>query len=350
MEKIRKDGVITAISVYSSRISCCIATLDKDGNPYIIGLGKSEGKFLGGKGILDIEALSKGIRDSLKIAQNEAALETTRAFISISGGSISSEKSRGLIKLSERGGEISNKNIRDVLKIANTIPINVAKEVMHSIPQDFIVDGQDEIENPIGLNAVKLETETLLITVHQPFLYNIVKSLNLSGIELEEVVFSGIAASYCLLSRDTAERGTVLMEIDNAFTALSAFYNNVLRGVYIHHKSVIADGTLESLKENVDRIRSNKPISKIILAGAGYIHEDFIEKIDSVFGIPSHMAYVRNIKGSARDIANPTHLTSIGLALYGFEKRRDNIAERKKKSVILGKVTRRVGEFLDEYF
>lgn len=350
MEKVNKGDIIQAISIYSSMVSSCIATLDDGANPNIVGLGKSEGRLLGGKGVLDIDTLSRAIRDSLSIAQEESSLVYPKAFVSISGGSIKSEKSRGMVKLGQRGEEISERGVREVLKVANALPIDIEREIIHSIPQDFIIDGQNNVKNPVGLYGVKLEVDALLITAHLPFLQNIIKSLNLSGIELEDIVFSGVAASHSLLSpQENEQKGIVLIEIDNNFTALSVFFDNVLIGVGIEEKSIITDGVLERLKAKVDKIRGNKPISKILLAGGGYVHEDFIEKVDSIFGIPSQMAYTRNVRGSAKEMNNPAHLTSIGLALYGLQNRRDSIGKGNNLG-LLHKISRRVGEFINEYF
>ncbi len=351
MEKINRNNIVMALSIYSSRVSACIMVLDKEARPNIIGLGKSEGKLMGAKGVLNIEALSKAIRDSVKPAQEEAGLEYPRALVSISGANIKSEKSRGIVRLAQRGEEVTEKNVREVLKVADTIPISIERQIIHSIPQDFAVDRQSGIKNPVGLYGVKLEAETLLITAHVPFLQNVVKCLNLAGIEFEDVVFSGVAASRSLLlPEENAGKGIALIEIDNNFTALSVFFNNVLRGLDIQEKSAIADGALEDLRERLDIIRSNKPISKIILAGGAYIHEDFIEKVESVFGIPSEMAHPRNIRGSARDINNPTYITSIGLARYGLERRRERLARRGGSIGLLHRTTRRVSDFLSEYF
>ena len=151
MEKVKKADIVAAISIYSSRVSACIATLDKEAYPNIAGLGKSEGKLTGAKGVLDIDALSKAVRDSLKMAQEEAGVECSRALISISGANIESEKSKGMVKLGQRSEEISDKNVREVLKVAGTIPLDVEREIIHSIPQDFVVDGQSNIKNPVGL-------------------------------------------------------------------------------------------------------------------------------------------------------------------------------------------------------
>jgi cell division ATPase FtsA len=349
MEKVKKNDIVTTLSIYSSRVSTCVAILDKDNCPSVIGLGKADGKLLGEKGVLDIDGLTKAIRDSLRLAQEEADIESPKAFVGISGCSLNSEKSRGIVKLNHRGEEISDKNVREVLKVANAVPINFDREIIHSIPQEFIVDGQGSIRNPVGLYGVKLEVESLLITAYLPFLQNIIKALNLAGVELEDFVFSGVAASQCLLSQETEGKGVILIEIDNHFTALSVFFDNLLRGVYIQPKSVIADGVLEVLKEKLDVIRSNKPISKIILAGGGYIHEDFIEKVDTVFGIPSQMAYPNNLKGTAKNINDPAYLASIGVAYYGLAKKKEDM-NRKRSLNTLAKIYKQVTTFFNDYF
>ncbi|MBN1871322.1 MAG: hypothetical protein JW800_02000, partial [Candidatus Omnitrophica bacterium] len=181
-------------------------------------------------------------------------------------------------------------------------------------------------------------------------LQNVVKAMNLSGIELEDLVFSGLAAFQCLMSDDTKEQGIALIEIDDNFTTLSVFYDNVLRGVCVEQKSVIALNVLERLKGEMNRIRDGRPISKIILLGSSYVHEDFIDNVNTVFGIPSHAAYIKNIRGKSKDITNPTYLTSIGASLYGFDARARAYGHRELRFGLIRKATRRVEEFIDEYF
>jgi len=349
MEKINKKNAVAALSVYSSRVSACVAVLGEDGLANVIGLGKSEGKFMGSTGILDIDALSGALRDSLKIAQEESGTDLSRVLVGVTGGSIGSEKSRGMVRLSHKSEEITQRRIREVMKVADVIPAGIEKSVIHSIPQHFTVDGQGGIKNPTGLYGVKLEAETLLITAPVPFLQNTVKCLNMAGLDAEDIVFSGIAASRCLLSGQGGEGGVVLMEIDNNFTVLSIFFDGTLIAVDVYGKSVISDGAIEVLKKKIDKIRGGRPVSRVILAGGSYVHEDFIEKMEAVFGVPSQAAYARNIRGSAKDINNPANITSIGLAVYGLMRKKENMA-RRKGGGLLGEATRKVGDFLSEYF
>lgn len=350
MEKVKREDIVTGVSIHSSRVSACIAVSGEDGEPIITGLGRAEGRLLGAKGVLNIDALSRAMRGALNAAEAEAGAASPKAFISVSGGSLNIEKSRGIIKLSQKGTEITDKNVRDVLKVADTVSANLESEIMHSIPQSFVVDGQKNVENPTGLYAVKLEVEALLVMAQIPFLQNVVKALNLAGVDMEDIVFSGIALSKCLLSQKTEDKGVALMEIDNNYTVNSLFYDNILKGIDVQEKSAISEGVLEAMKINLDKMRGEKPISKIILSGGGYIHEDFIERVNSIFGIPSSVAYARNIRGMAKDINNPAHLASTGLALYGFQKRRENLNGVKAGSTILEKISKSVGIFIEEYF
>ena len=257
MEKMKSKDIISSLSINSSNVAACVMTLDEEKSPFILGLGKAEGRLLGSRGVLNIDELSKAIKDSLRKAQSEAGYKSPKVVISITGGSLSSEISRGIVKLSSKGEEIRARHVKAALKIAEAIPVDSAKDILHSIPQDFIVDGQSGISNPTGLNGVKLETETMLVTAHAPFLQNVVKAMNLSGIELEDVVFSGLANYQCLAADETIGQGIVLIEIDNNFTTLSVFYDNTLRGIHIEQESVIADSVLERLKVGMDRIRNN---------------------------------------------------------------------------------------------
>ncbi|MBN1872100.1 MAG: hypothetical protein JW800_05950, partial [Candidatus Omnitrophica bacterium] len=169
MEKVKAKDSVTSISIHSSRVAACVVALDEDNKPFVLGVGKADGKLLGGKGILNIDALSKAMMEALSIAQSESGCRSHKVVASIAGGSVESELSRGIVKLSSKGEEIKPKHVKSALKIADAIPVDRVKDIVHSIPQNFIVDGQPDIQNPIGLHGVKVEIETLLITAHTPF-------------------------------------------------------------------------------------------------------------------------------------------------------------------------------------
>ena len=350
MEKINKENIIAALNIGSSRVSACIAMTDQSGAVSIIGLGKTEGKLMGKKGVLDIDAMSSAMCASLKLAEVEAGVEVTRALVGISGANITSEKGRGMVKLGKKGEEIFNRHVKSAIRVAEAVPLSLEKEIMHSIPQNFAVDGQSGIKSPIGLYGVKLEVEALIIAVDVPFLQTIIKCLNIAGAELEDAVFSGIATARCVFSKERDEGGIVLIEADSNFTALSIFFDNTLRGVNVYDKNVFQDGALEYLRDTTDRLRGTRPISKIIITGSSFLPEEIIEKLETVFRVPSQIGYPRNIKGSAKDINNPVHITSMGLTLYGAEKRLASLPGAGSKLGFVHRIIGKLRSMFAEYF
>ncbi|MDP3789029.1 MAG: hypothetical protein Q8R48_01325 [Candidatus Omnitrophota bacterium] len=350
MEKMNKGNIVAALSIGSSRVSACIARFDASGAASIIGLGKTEGRLMGKKGVLDVDVMSSAIRSSLKMAEVEAGIEATRAFVSISGANIVSEKGRGMIKLGKKGEEISVRHVKSALKVAEAMPLSIEKEIIHSIPQSFAVDGQEGVKNPVGLYGVKLEVEALVIAVDVPFLQTIIKCLNIAGAELEDAVFSGIATARCVFPKEAEPGGIVLIEADTSFTALSIFFDNVLRGVDVYDKNIFQEGALEYLRDATDRMRGTRPVSKIIITGSSFLPEEIIERLETVFRVPSQIGYPRHIKGTAKEINNPAHITSMGLAMYGADKRRAALPVIGSKLGFVSRIAVRLKALFNDYF
>lgn len=350
MEKLNNGNMVAALSIGSSRVSACIAKIDAGGGADIAGLGKAEGRLMGKKGVLDADAMSSAMRASLKTAEVEAGIEATKAFISISGANIISEKGRGMVKLGKKGEEIFSRHVKSALRVAEAMPLSMEREIIHSIPQSFAVDGQNGIKNPAGLYGVKLEVEALVIAVDIPFLQNIIKCLNMAGIELEDAVFSGIATARCVLPKEGEAGGIVLIEADNSFTALSIFFDNVLRGVDVYDKNIFQEGALEYLRDATDRMRGTKPVSKIIITGSALLPEEIIERLETVFMVPSQIAYPRRIKGTAKDINNPAHITSMGLAMYGADRKSAVLPAVGSKLGVFNRLAGRLKALFNDYF
>lgn len=350
MEKINKENMVAALSIGSSRISACVAGIDITGAVRIIGLGKAEGKLMGKKGVLDVDIMSHAMRSSLKMAEIEAGIETARAFVSVSGANIISEKGRGMIKLGKKGEEIFSRHVKSALKVAEAMPLSMEKEIIHSIPQSFAVDGQNGIKNPIGLYGVKLELEALVIAVDAPFLQNIIKCLNIAGVELEDAVFSGIAAARCVFPKEAEPGGIVLIEADTSFTALSIFFDNVLRGVDVYGKNIFQEGALEYLCDATDRMRGMRPVSKIVITGNSFLPEEVIERLETVFKVPSQIGYPRRINGTAKEINNPAHITSMGLAMYGADKKFAASPATGSKMSFFNRIAGRLKAMFNDYF
>lgn len=348
--KINRENIVIALNIGSSRITACIAAADSCGSAAIIGLGKADGRFMGNKGVLDIDVMSNAMRYAMRAAGQEAGTEITRTFVSISGANITSEKSRGMIRLCKSGEEIFNRHIKSALSVAEAVPLGMEKEIVHSIPQSFVVDGQDSIKNPLGLYGVKMEVDALLVAAAAPFLQNVIKCLNIAGAELEDVVFSGIAAAACVFPKEMEPGCVILIEADNNFTSLSVFLDNVLRGMEAYGKNILQSGAMESLSEGAKRICGAVPISKIVITGSSFFSEDIIERLEAVFRVGAEIGYPRNIRGTARDINNPAYITAMGLAIYGAEKRLAEAPVTGCGRGVFGKAINHLKALFAEYF
>lgn len=350
MEKMNRENIITAVNAGSSRITACIANIESDGSIAVMGLGKADGRFMGNKGVLDIDVLSNAMRYALKAAEQEAGLEITRAFAGISGANITSEKSRGMVRLGKRGEEILSRHVKGALRIAEAVPLGMEKEIIHSIPQSFVVDGQGGIKNPLGLCGVKMEVEALLITIDMPFLQNIIKCLNIAGVELEDAVFSGIATAACVFPGKEEPGCAILIEADNNFTSLSVFFDDILRGVDVCGVNILQASAMELLRESAGGICGSRRVSKIIITGSSFLSEEVIERLEAAFKAPVEIGYSRNIKGTARDINNPAYITAMGLAIYGAGKRLADAPAFNSGAGIFKKITGRLKALFTEYF
>ena len=141
-----------------------------------------------------------------------------------------------------------------------------------------------------------------------------------------------------------------MLEADSCFTTISFFFDNVLRGLDTSERNINENKILDDLREKIGKIRKQKPISKIIIIGTSFIPEETIEKIESEFGIPAEMGYTRNVAGNAKDLGNPAHITAVGLALHGIERRKESLQKRGAVANFLGRAGMRTREFLEEYF
>ncbi|MCL5970031.1 MAG: cell division protein FtsA, partial [Patescibacteria group bacterium] len=218
------DGrFIVGIDVGSSKVTTVIA---KVANEEINVMGVSEVKALGIKKgqIVDIEDAVNVINSSLEAAERMAGFSASKIITSIGGGHIESINSRGVVAVSRPEGEITQNDIDRVIDAARAVSIPSTREVIHVIPRNFIVDGQEGIKDPIGMTGVRLEVDTHIVTASSIILRNLEKALSQVGVDIEGVVFNGYASSLSVLSDTEKELGVVLVDIGAGTTDIAIFY------------------------------------------------------------------------------------------------------------------------------
>ncbi len=218
-----KDKIVCGIDVGSSKIATLISSVDEEGKINLIGVSSTASKGVRKNQVVDIEEAVSAITESVEAAERMAGYSISSAFVSLGGPQIESINQHAVVAVSEPEGEIKESDIHRVNEAARAIPLPSSREILHVIPRTFTVDGQEGIKDPIGMTGVRLETETHIITGSSTSMRNLVKCVSEVGIEVEELVFSGIASSIAVLTDTEKELGVVLIDIGGETTDVVIF-------------------------------------------------------------------------------------------------------------------------------
>lgn len=264
-----KDKVVCGIDVGSSKIAALIANISEDGRVNLIGVSSVPSKGVKKGQIVDIESAVEAITESVESAERMAGYSIQSAFISMGGPQIESINSHAVVAVAQSDGEIRDSDILRVNDAARAIALPASREILHVIPRTFTVDGQEGINDPIGMTGVRLETDTHIITGPTTSMRNLVKCVGMVGVEVEELVFSGMASAQAVLSDTEKELGVVLVDIGGETTDIVIFvdgamaYSSVIPLGGRHVTSDIAVGLRVSL-ESAEKIKQylGKPIKQ----------------------------------------------------------------------------------------
>lgn len=223
-----KDKVICGIDVGSSKIATLISSLGEDGRVNIIGAAATPSKGVKKGQIVDIEAAVEAITDSVESAERMAGYSVSSAYVSMGGPQIESTNSHAVVAVAQPGGEIKENDILRVNDAARAIALPSSREILHVIPRTFTVDGQEGISDPIGMTGVRLETDTHIITGPTTSMRNLVKCVGMVGVDVEELVFSGIASAQAVLTDTEKELGVILVDIGGETTDIVIFVDGAI--------------------------------------------------------------------------------------------------------------------------
>jgi len=230
---------VLAIDIGSTKICAIIARIDDDNSCAVIGAGINKAQGLKRGTITNIELASKSIKQAVDDAKRVAATEVKNAIVSISGSYTKSLNSSGIVNIQNK--EISFTEIERVMQ-TSLYNANIPNEyeVLHALPYNFKVDDQDYIEDPLGMNAARLEVETHIITTQKANLNNLKKAVSGAGIEVENIILSGYASSISTINEDEKELGVAVIDIGGNTSNIiihsgSAIRHNEFLGVGSNH-------------------------------------------------------------------------------------------------------------------
>lgn len=219
-----KPYIISGIDIGNSQIKVVIAKIERDSlRPEIIGIGSAVSNGLRKGVVVDMEETIDSIKHAVQRAEAMAGVSLKRAYLAVSGLHIHSQISRGVIAVSRADNEISQSDIDRVLQAASVVSMPANREIIHVIPRNYIVDGNEYIKNPLGMKGVRLEAEVSIIDGLSPHLKNIAKCLNENDIEVAGLVFAPLAASFAVLDKSQKEYGVMNLDFGGGTSTLTVF-------------------------------------------------------------------------------------------------------------------------------
>ena len=232
------DGnIIAGLEIGTSKICVVVGELTADGGLNIIGLGQSPSQGVRKGEITDPQKVEENLRTAMFEAEQMADVEIRSVYLGVSGGHIRGFNNRGVHPVVSADREIAPDDVDDVLKNAKAINLPAENTVIHAVRQHFFIDGQDGVTNPIGMLGARLEVDMHVIHGHANRLQNAIRLVKATSLEVEEIVFTGLASALALLTNEQKELGALVIDIGGGTTEYVVFADGVIR-----HSGVIAVG------------------------------------------------------------------------------------------------------------
>ncbi|MDH3977716.1 MAG: cell division protein FtsA [Gammaproteobacteria bacterium] len=378
MSKNIDKGLIVGLDIGTSKVVAIVGEMRDDNELEVIGFGIHPSRGLKKGVVVNIESTVNSIQRAIEEAELMAGCEINSVFTGIAGSHVRSLNSHGIVAIKDR--EVVSSDVDRVIDAARAVAIPADQRILHVLPQEYIIDGQEGIREPIGMSGVRLEARVHMVTGAASAAQNIVKCVQRCGLEVDDVVLEQLASSYAVLTDDEMELGVCLVDIGGGTTDIAVF-----NGGAIKHTAVIPiagdqvtndiavsmrtptqyaeeikikyacalsqlanrDETIEvpsvgdrpprrlarqTLAEVVepryeelfslirDELRrsgfEDMVAAGVVLTGGSSKMEGAVELAEEVFHMPVRLGMPQHVQGLADVVRNPIHATGVGLLLY----------------------------------
>jgi cell division protein FtsA len=409
----RKDRYLVGLDVGTSKVCAIVGELLDDGGLDVVGIGVAESRGIRRGVIVNLEAAVDSIKKAVDEAELMAGVEIDAVHLSMAGPHIKGFNSRGVIAVAGKSREITRDDVRRAIEAAKAVSLPAGREILHVLPQDFVVDEQDGIGAPVGMTGARLEVNVHIVTSATTATQNLVSCVNRAGVGVIDTVVEQIGAAEAVLTPDEKELGVALVDIGGGTTDIAIFERGSLWHTAVigvggdHFTSDIAVGLrmpipdAEKLKrkcgcalsamvdedETIDvasvggrrsRVMARRILSEIlqpraeeifhlvwdeirragyekslnsgiVLTGGGAILEGMPEIAEQIFDLPIRRGAPTGIGGLADHVGSPAFATAVGLVLYG---QRNRIVEAVRSTGVgaFGRVAGRLKGLFREFF
>ncbi|UCD83347.1 MAG: cell division protein FtsA [Deltaproteobacteria bacterium] len=406
----KKENLIVGVDIGTTKICAIVGEIEEDGID-IVGIGTHPSRGLRKGVVVNIESTVESIKKVIEEAELMAGCEISSVYTGIAGGHIKGFNSQGVIAIKER--EVKETDVRRVVDAARAVAIPMDREVIHILPQEFIIDNQDGIKEPLGMSGVRLEAKVHIVTGAVTSAQNIIKCIHRTGLNVSDIVLQSLASAEAVLNQDEKDLGVALVDIGGGTTDIAIFIDGSIK-----HTSVISLGgnhitgdiavglrtpaaeaekikkkygcavtTMVSREETIEvpsvggrkpRLIPRQKLAEIIeprveeilslvieeinasgfrdliasgavVTGGTAILEGLPEMAEELFDLPVRRGSPTGIGGLVDVVNSPIYATGVGLVLYGSKNQTIN-KFRLRDNHIFGKVRYRMQEWFSELF
>ncbi|MBN1154625.1 cell division protein FtsA [candidate division KSB1 bacterium] len=220
---------ITGLDIGTTKISAIIAEIEDGTMPKIVGVGTVPSHGLRKGVVVNLEKTVESIEAAVLKAEKMAGVNINQVYVGIAGDHIRSYNGRGVVAVAGDDNEITEDDIRRAIDAAKAVVIPIDREIIHVIPQEFTVDEQKGIRDPLGMSGVRLETEVHIVTGAITSAQNIYRSVARAGVQVKDLVLEPLASSYSVLSEDEKELGVVVVDMGGGTTDIAMFFEGCIR-------------------------------------------------------------------------------------------------------------------------
>lgn len=375
----KNDQVLVGLDIGTSKIACVVAESSPDGKLDVIGIGTHPSRGLRKGVVVNIESTVESIRLAIEEAELMSGVDIQSVFVGIAGSHIRGYNSHGVV--ASKGSEVAQEDVERVIDAAKAMNIPADQKILHILPQEYIIDNQDGIREPIGMSGVRLEAKVHIVTGAVSSAQNIIKCCNRCDLDVSDMVLEQIASSEAVLMQDEKDIGVVLVDMGGGTTDIAVFLNGAIRhtavipigGDHLTNDLVIGLRTsareadklkrkygacLTSLVSPEDQIeipsvggRAPRPMPRqvmaqileprveeifemiknelqrsgyqelvaagIVLTGGSSLLDGMIELAEDIFDMPVRLGRPHGVGGLADVVSSPMYSTGVGLILYG---------------------------------
>lgn len=408
------DNVFVGLDIGTTKIACIISEVDSNGELKIIGVGVSPSEGLRKGVVVNIDKTVHSIRKAIEEAELMAGVDVDAVWVGIAGDHIRAINSKGVVATSGENNEITELDVVRAIDAAKAVSIPMDREILHVIPQEFVVDDQKGIKDPIGMCGVRLETQVHIITGAVTSAQNIYKSVDKAGLKVIDLVLQPLASSFAVLEKDEKELGVALLDMGGGTTDIAIYSEDSIRhtavvglgGEYVTKDIAIGIRTpiekAEEIKRNfgcsfsplvqADEYvsvpgvggREQREVSKAVLAsiieprveeilslalrelkrtdyadmlgagvvltGGGSLMEGIQELAERVFEMPIKLGVPTGFGGLTEAARSPVHATGVGLCMYGLSASKDKPARKVGMDDSFKKIFDRMKSWVKEFF